>query len=207
MEKKGYRRRATDAGCSQMEVDAASLELVCAVWVVQQDVPAERLARGTAVPVVVADVVASVRRWVLSGGEDPQGPLQKTKFERAMMVLDWEGVRFCQGEMAQEQRQAVMRDALMGCARGGYLAILRWLVEEGGDIHALNDLAPQWSIYEDHLDVVEWLVSTESGIEWTAAAMRRLLEDAPHPGEMRTILQAAVVRLAGRDPSITVKRG
>ncbi len=153
-----------------MEVEAASLELLCAVWVVRHGVAPERVAGGTAVPVVVADVVAGVRRWaVWTSWPDEWGgwPLRWTNKAAVALAAWWgctDSVQFCLGEVEAPLRKAALRYALERCASGGRLAMMQWLVHEAGaDVHAQHDAILSWTIANGHLAVVQWLV--ERGVD------------------------------------------
>jgi hypothetical protein len=44
-------------------------------------------------------------------------------------------------------------------AANGHLEIVKYLAEQGADIHADNNFALQWSAYYGHLEIVEYLKS------------------------------------------------
>ncbi len=142
----------------EMEVEAAPLELLCAVWVVRHGVAAERVAGGTAVSVVVADVVAGVRRWAVDDVD--KWFHGTTSLEKAGLVGSAEALQFCLGEMATTQRQKEANWVLSRSALRGKLAAVQWLVDEAGaDLHADVDYALLQSAEEGHVDVVRWLVA------------------------------------------------
>ncbi len=144
-----------------MEVEAASLELLCAVWVVRHGVAAERVAGGTAVPVVVADVVAGVRRWAVGKRREVYlrgGARKISALLKAAGVGSVEGLQFALGETPADERASAKDWALDMAARKGQLDVVRWLVEQGGvDVYGGEDAALQESVAEGHDHVFRWL--------------------------------------------------
>ncbi len=192
METKGHTKRAAPNASLReakgMEVAAASLELLCAVWVVRHSVAAERVAAGTAVPHPVADVVAAVRRWALGG----KGaiclrwkPKKVTALVRAALVGSMEGVQFALGEMPPDEREEAKEWALDSSAGEGKLDVVQWLVEEKGvDVHGGRS-APLWcSAGGGHLNVVRWLVEHAGAVD---QADGRCLENAASNGHLPVV--------------------
>ena len=55
-------------------------------------------------------------------------------------------------------------NALREASRYGHLDIVKYLVENGADIHALNDEALRMASYNGHLDIVKFLVNNGANI-------------------------------------------
>ncbi len=138
-----------------MEVAAASLELLCAVWVVRHRVARERLEGGAAVPVPVAAVVASVRGWVSGLGRGADFMRQRP-LVRAARLGHADGVRYCLGNMKAENWLEDRRRALYDSARAGSLEVVRLLVEEAGV--KTDGYAVFLTASGGHLAVARWLV-------------------------------------------------
>ena len=49
-------------------------------------------------------------------------------------------------------------DALRQASRNGHLEIVKYLIENGANIHAENDYALRWASNEGHLEVVKYLI-------------------------------------------------
>ncbi len=148
-----------------MEVEAASLELICAVWAVRHGVAAEELAGGTAIPQPVANVVAGVRRWAVWNG-GAACPAEWAAWQprwthnTAVALAAWwgstDGVQFLLSKMRAPERKAAKDRALERCATGGRLAMVQWLVGEGA-----TSVGPalRKSVAHGHLAVAQWLVA------------------------------------------------
>jgi len=54
--------------------------------------------------------------------------------------------------------------ALCWAAENGYLEIVKYLVENGANIHANNDCALRWAAYKGHLEVVKYLIENGADI-------------------------------------------
>ncbi len=241
-----------------MKRSPASLELLCAVGVVQYDVPEERIAAGTAVPVVVADVVASVRLWITGGDVGPWFASQEP-LVRAAYLGSADGVRFFLGNLQAERWEEDTRAALRcSCRRGrldmvrllveeagvnpdsnavcdtvsgGHVHVARWLVEEVGtplleedvqylvrmsagdgdidymrwlvvergvDVHGEDNAALRCSARCGRIAALHWLLSPESGGEWTAAVLNDIAKMRNMRRAARQVLVEAAYRL---DPS------
>ncbi len=158
METEGYTKlasRQTLRAAKKMEVAAASLELLCAVWVVQHRVARERLEGGVAVPVPVAAVVASVRGWVSGLGRGADF-MRCRPLVRAAGLGHADGVRYCLGNMKAENWLEDGHRALYDSARAGSLDVVRLLVEEAG-VKA-DGYAVYLTAGGGHLAVARWLV-------------------------------------------------
>ncbi len=141
----------------------ASLETLCCVWAVCHEVAPQKLERGTAVPVQVADHVEAVRPWATV--EEPNWIptsgrwVQLTSLERAAGVGSVEGLQFCWGRTKVAARQHDAQRALVNAAVLIHLPAVRWLVKEArANVHVCHDEAVRRSAAGGHLSVVQWLV-------------------------------------------------
>ncbi len=151
-------------------VDAASLEVVCAVWVVRHGVDAERLESGVAIPAGVAAAVEEVRRWAAE-----EVPVEAAAWEGSV-----EGVQFCLGELRAGNRVYAKKLALARSASGGRLEVVRWLVEDGPVAQRLLDsMALARAASRGHLAVVRFLVE-EGGVDVHAYEDVALVASAAH---------------------------
>ncbi len=159
-----------------MEVEAPTLELLCAVWCVQHDVARERLVAGTAITHPVADVVADVRRWVPPGANSLLWP------PAAARAGSLAGICFALGRVPARWRSLI--NVSEEAARGGHFAIVRWVVSAPyiplRSFEIMSSLKPLVQTLEiaaggGHLHIVQWLVDGYHALltlESIAAAFR-----------------------------------
>ncbi len=165
--------------CDTMEV--VSLEVLCCVQVVRHGVAEERVERGVAVPVTVADTLEAVRAWAV--GKQGEWCLGGVLVRQTPLILaagegSVEGLWFCWGELPAEDRREKGRWALAMAARKGRLLAVQWLMEHEADVRAHNDVALRWSAERGHLAVVQCLA--EHGADVAAADNAALRWSAAH---------------------------
>jgi ankyrin repeat protein len=68
-------------------------------------------------------------------------------------------------QFVQHDSEELVNDYALGCcAEMGHLEMVKYLVEQGADIHAKDDSALRWSAEKGHLDVVDYLMEQGADI-------------------------------------------
>jgi hypothetical protein len=92
---------------------------------------------------------------------------------------------FCFKDIITENNKYEAGEALIEAAESGHLDVVKWLFEQGADIHAYNDWALTKAAGEGHLDVVKWLFEQEADIH---AYNELALQNAAFGGHLEVVI-------------------
>ncbi len=194
-------KRAPRAQMAALPASPASLVTICAMRVVEVDVPAELLEDVALLPRELAERVEAMRGYMYGehvARASQQGDLDAVLFfcgkkagarrhqrmHRAVTESAGSGyLHVVQGLLLEGDRQDLLPAALAAGARGGRLALVQWLVSKGeAAVNAGEGAALQGCLLGGHFGVARWLVD-EGGADvhahndafWHNAAQRGLL--------------------------------
>ena len=87
-------------------------------------------------------------------------------------------------------------------ASHGHLHVVKFLVEKGADIHALNDCALQWSAMSNHLHIVKYLVAQGASIHADDDNAARTSAHNGHLEVVKFLVENGANVRAGKDDAL-----
>ena len=89
----------------------------------------------------------------------------------------------------KEQKMPNHSKVLIDAAKTGDLRSVKYLVERGADVHALNDGALGWAALDGHLDVVKYLIEMGADVHADYDGAMRWAAKNGHLDVMRYLIE------------------